>query len=214
MPVRRRSGIESQTRALAENAAAVAAGLREAVSIPAAPHGRPAVVMLMGLPGVGKSHTARLLAARIGAAHVASDDIRARVFVAPSYTPQESAMVFRVVEELVLSLLAEGHRVIVDATNLRRSQRAGIEAAARDRGIPLAHVLVSAEEGEVLARLASRRRARAQHDRSDADERVYAAMRDHGLEEPDGGYLVARNGPGLEGEVERVAGELEAIWSH
>ncbi len=169
--------------------------------------------MLMGLPGVGKTHTARLLAARIGAAHVASDDLRARVFVAPSYTPQETSMVFRLVHELVLSLLAEGHRVIVDATNLRRWQRAGFEDAARDRGIPLAHVLVTAEEHEVLARLASRRRSRDAHDRSDADEHVYTVMRDRGFEEPAGGYLVVRNGPALEAEVEHVADELEASWA-
>lgn len=190
----------------------MAAGLLEAAGIPIVPHGRPVVVMLMGLPGVGKTHVARLLAARIGAAHVASDVIRRRLFVAPSYTLRESAMVFRLVTEIVGSLLADGHRVIVDATNLRRSYRASIEELSRGRGVSLAHVLVTADEKDILQRLRSRRHARAEHDHSDADERVYAKLRDQGFDEPEGGYLTLRNGPDLDQEVDRVARELEMKW--
>ncbi|MBU6424491.1 MAG: AAA family ATPase, partial [Chloroflexi bacterium] len=113
---------------------------------------------------------------------------------------------------LVETLLDEGHRVIVDATHLRAFQRASAVDIARRHGVPLAFVLVSADEPDVLARLDARAAGRAPHDRSDADRAVYAMMRERGFEEPEGPYLELHNGPDLATEIERVARELEASW--
>jgi predicted kinase len=168
-----------------------------------------AVITLMGYPGVGKSHCARLLAARLGAAHVASDQLRSRLFIAPTYADDENATVFRCVDALVDALLAEGHRVIVDATNLRARYRAASVSAARRREVPILFVWVGADEAATRARLARRRAARAADDHSDADERIYDRMRERPFEPPAEGYLELRNGPDLEAEVERVARELE-----
>jgi predicted kinase len=167
----------------------------------------------MGFPGVGKTHCARLLAARLGAAHVASDQLRSRLFVAASYADTENAAVFRILDALVERLIDDGHRVIVDATHLSRRSRASALGLAERRGAPCAHVLVTSEEADALARLAERRRDRAEYDRSDADERVYAAMRDRGFEEPAGGFLEIRNGPDLASEIDRVSRALEVRWS-
>ncbi|TMG36777.1 MAG: ATP-binding protein [Chloroflexi bacterium] len=113
------AGTLAQTRAYAARAAALAEQLRrEVAEVPDRPHGRPAVVMLMGLPGVGKSHVARLLCARLGAAHVATDELRSRLFIAAAYTDAENRAVFATSQALVEVLLGEGHRVVVDATNL------------------------------------------------------------------------------------------------
>lgn len=207
------AAVRSQTRALAERADEVARGLRAAVPAPPAPHGSPALVLLMGFPGAGKSHSARLLARRLTAAHVASDHLRGELFVAASYAPEENAAVFRLLDGLVEGLLREGHRVIVDATHLRAAQRASPIETARRCGVPLGLVLVVADESDILARLDERSRARAAEDRSDADRRVYLAMRDRGFEEPAEPYLTLRNGPLVESEIERVARELEAAWS-
>lgn len=207
------SASRSQTRALADRVGEVAAGLRSAIPAPARPHGHPAVALLMGFPGAGKSHCARLLAARLGAAHVASDALRSRLFVAASYTNEENEAVFRILDGVVDRLLEEGHRVVVDATYLLRAHRRSVAELARRRGAALVHVLVTAEETDVLERLAARKLSRSEHDRSDADERVYAAMRERGFEEPDEPYLTLVNGPGLDAEIERVARELEERWS-
>src|SRR2546430_15002668 len=85
--MKRRSGASAaQTRAYAARPDALAPQLRaEIATVPAAPHGKPALVLLMGLPGVGKSHCARLLCARLGAAHVASGELRSRLFIAAAY---------------------------------------------------------------------------------------------------------------------------------
>lgn len=211
--LRRPSGAATaaQTRAYASSAAVLAPQLRtEIATVPAHPHGRPALVVVMGLPGAGKSHCARLLCERLGAAHVASDELRSRLFVAASYADEENRAIFAAVEALVDSLLAEGHRVVVDATNLLARGRAGPVAVARRRGAPIVFARVTAPEGEVRARLTARRSARAPDDHSDADERVYERMRSQPFEPPEEGHLEVANGPELARDLERVAAAVEA----
>lgn len=201
-----------QTEALAARVPDVAATLRAAVPAPPVPHGSPALVLMMGYPGVGKSHCARLLAQRLRAAHVASDHLRSQLFIAASYKADENAALFRIVDGLVERLVDEGHRVIVDATHLRRYARESSESLARRRGIPLAHVLVVADEAETLARLAQRRVARAAEDRSEADERIYELMRTRGLEEPEA-FSTLTNGADVEERIAALARDLEERWS-
>jgi len=196
----------------ASRAALIAQQLRaEIASVPSRPDGRAALVVVMGLPGVGKSHCARLLCERLGAAHVASDELRSRLFVAASYAEEENRAIFAAVEALVDALLAEGHRVVVDATNLVARNRAGTVAAASRRGAPIVFVLVSAPESEVRARLLSRRAARAPDDHSDADERVYERMRAQPFEPPAEGFLELENGPELARGIDRVVAAVDAV---
>jgi predicted kinase len=165
----------------------------------------------MGYPGVGKSHCARLLAARLGAAHVASDQVRSRLFIAPTYADAENAAVFKCVDALVDGLLSEGHRVIVDATNLLARYRAPSVGAARRRDAPIVFVRVTADDAAIRGRLAQRRAARAPDDHSDADERVYERMRDRPFEPPVEGYLELVNGPDVDAGVARIAADVERV---
>ena len=138
--IRRSSSVATaaQTHAYALRPEVLAPQLRsEIATVPATPHGRPALIVVMGLPGVGKSHCARLLCGRLGAAHVASDELRSRLFVAPSYADEENRAVFAAATAPVDALLREGHRVVVDATNLVASNRAGTIEAARRHAIPV-----------------------------------------------------------------------------
>ena len=161
---RRSSGAATaaQTHAYAMRPEVLAPQLRaEIATVPARPHGRSSLVLVMGLPGVGKSHCARLLCARLGAAHVASDELRSRLFIAASYADEENRAVFGAVTALVDALLGEGHRVVVDATNLIARNRAGTIGVARRRGIPVTYVLVTSSDDDTRSRLASRGRGRA-----------------------------------------------------
>ena len=197
----------AQTRALAEHRSEVVAQLRAEIGLPARPNGRPALVILMGFPGVGKTHCARLLAARIGAAHVATDQLRSRLFIAASYAAEENRAVFTLAETLVDDLLAQGHVVVLDATNLIASNRAPMESVASRRGAALLHVLVVADDAEARARLAARAVARSEDDHSDADVGVYERMRERGFEAPER-FVELRNGADLTSEIERVAAAL------
>jgi predicted kinase len=181
--------------------------LRAEVPAPPVASGAPCVVVLMGAPGVGKSHCARLLAERLGAARVSSDHLRSRLFIAASYAPEESTTVFRAADALLDVLLGEGHRVVLDATNLVARNRAAATATAQRRGVPIVHVRVLADERDVLARLAERRVARGPGDHSDADEAVYRRMPE--FEPPETGHLELRNDATLAAGIERIALEVE-----
>jgi predicted kinase len=182
----------------------------EIATVPATPHGQPALVVVMGLPGVGKSHCARLLCGRLGAAHVASDELRSRLFIAASYADEENRAIFAAVTALVDALLGEGHRVVVDATNLIARNRAGTIAVARRREVPVTYVRVTAPDDDARARLASRRTGRAPGDHSEADEPIYERMRAQLFEPPTEGYLELANGPQLATEIDRIVAAVEA----
>ena len=208
---RRSSASAAQTRAYAARADALAPQLRaEIARVPAVPHGRPTLVVLMGLPGVGKSHCARLLCERLGAAHVASDELRGRLFIAATYADEENRAVFATATALVDGLLADGHRVVLDATNLIARNRSAAIAAAHRRGAPVVYVRVTSPEVDALSRLASRRAGRAADDHSDADESVFAKMRARTFEPPPGGYLELVNGPDLGQSVDDIVAAVEA----
>ncbi|GAC1456335.1 MAG: AAA family ATPase [Candidatus Limnocylindrales bacterium] len=201
--------VRGQTRAYAERVDELVALLRREIGAPAEARGGPALVVLMGVPGVGKSHCARLIGARLGAAHIATDQLRSRLFIAASYAEEENATIFRCVEALVDQLLGEGHRVIVDATNLIARNRKATVAVARRHRVPLVFVRVVADEAAILARLDRRRTARSADDHSDADVRVYKRMKERSFEPPEGGHLELQNGTGLPGEIERIARAVE-----
>lgn len=197
----------AQTRALAEHSRELVAQLRGEIGLPERPNGRPALVMLMGLPGTGKTHCARLLAARLVAAHVATDHLRSRLFIAPSYAHEENHAVFSLAAALVEQLLAEGHVVVLDATNLIADHRAPMENVASRHGVTLLRVLVVADDAEVRARLAVRAVARADGDHSDADLGVYERMRARGFDPPER-FVELRSGPDVDAEIERIAASL------
>ena len=215
MTQRRRSSgaaTAAQTRAYAMRPDVLAPQLRaEIATVPATPHGMPALIVVMGLPGVGKSHCSRLLCARLSAAHVASDELRSRLFIAASYADVENRAVFGAVTALVDGLLGEGHRVVVDATNLVARNRAGTIGVARRRGIPITYVRITASDEDARARLAARRAERRPGDHSEADEPVYERMRAQPFEPPTEGFLELVNGPHLADEIERVAVAVEAM---
>jgi predicted kinase len=208
---RRSQATAAQTRAYAARPDVLAPQLRvEIATVPATPHGKPALIVMMGLPGVGKSHCARLLSGRLGAAHVASDELRSRLFIAASYAAEENRAVFAAATALVDELLGEGHRVVVDATNLIARNRAGAVEAARRRGVPVTYVRITASDDDARARLASRRTARASGDHSEADEPIYERMRAQPFEPPEEGFLELVNGPDLAREIDRVVASVEA----
>ena len=195
---------KAQTRALAAHRRALVAQLRDEIGVPAAPAGRAALVMLMGFPGVGKSYCGRILAERLGAAHVATDHLRSRLFIAASYADDENAAVFGIAEALLDELLGDAHTVVLDATHLLARYRAPAERVAAARGAAVHHVLVVADDAAVRARLAARASDRAAGDHSDADVTVYERMRGTGFEPPVAGHLEVRNGADLEADIARV----------
>ncbi|TMD58548.1 MAG: ATP-binding protein [Chloroflexi bacterium] len=197
-----RLGVTQQTAVLRANVVEVADSLLAEDSLPA-PAGVARLVLLMGLPASGKSHFAGLLADRVSGVVVATDALRRRLFIAPSYGRAESATVFAVAHALAQRLLERGHVVIVDATNLRESHRAPLYALAKAASAPAILVRVVAPESAIRERLTLRAARSSPADASDADWAIYQLMVER-QEEPSRPYLTVDSGGDLQTELARV----------
>src|SRR3989304_4723401 len=88
----------------------------------------------MGVQGSGKSTWARENAERLGAAVIASDEIRNELEALGIDATDEGDRVFAEVEARMDALLAQGRDVMVDATHALKAWRAKETAIARRRG--------------------------------------------------------------------------------
>lgn len=117
---------------------------------------QPALVVLVGLPGAGKSTFARALRDRTGSTALESDAVRAELFAQPQHTRQESGVVFDEIRRRAARELALGRGVIIDATNLIERERAPLYALAGDERARLVVVRLAAPDAVLRARLAAR----------------------------------------------------------
>jgi uncharacterized protein len=148
---------------------------------------RPAVVVICGLSGTGKSAVAEALHERTGYAMINSDVVRKELAGLPPtararegydegiYAPEHSAATYMTMLERAEQLLASGRGAILDATFQRRSGREGARALAARARVPFLLVECRCDEDEIRRRL--QRRAREAHTPSDADWGVYREQR-------------------------------------
>ena len=140
---------------------------------------KPALVLMCGLSGSGKTWLARLLAEQLSAIHVRSDVERKRsAGLDPSaqsgsglaqglYSSEMSARVYDDLARAAADGLAGGYTVIVDATFLRRDQRARFAELGAASGAATQFVCCQAPPRELRARILAR--SRAASDASEAD---------------------------------------------
>jgi len=143
---------------------------------------RPALFITCGLSGSGKTTFSRDFAQRYGAIHLRSDVERKRLFGlepgassgsglgADMYSATASRLTYEQLLDLARELLAEGHKVIVDATFLERAQRHDFAALARDSDTPFAVSHLDLPEPVLRERI--RARAERGGDASEADTAV------------------------------------------
>lgn len=141
----------------------------------------PCLVLLLGLPGTGKSTLARALAGE-GFLWVRSDAVRKQLAGLPPeqkagpaagiYSDAWSERTYAVCLERARARLLEGERVVVDANFKADAQRRPFVALARALGVPVRLVVCTADEATVRDRLSKRT-----GDASDADVAVYLRAR-------------------------------------
>ena len=138
--------------------------------------GSPRLLMLAGLPGVGKSAFAREVTSCCPFLKVESDRLRKALVPQPQYTPDEHRRVFRACHRLLDELLGQGYPMLFDATNLTERNRRPVYAIARRRGVPLAIAVVTAPPEIVRQRLRDREAGLDPETWSDAGWEIHSRM--------------------------------------
>jgi aminoglycoside phosphotransferase family enzyme/predicted kinase len=181
--------------------------------------GGPAVIACAGLSGTGKTTLAADLARTTGFSLLGTDTLRKRrAGLAPEtpagapygaglYTEEARGATYAALFAEVETALEADQGVIVDATFIRRADRACLAEAARRQRRPCLFLVCQADEEVVRARLAAREEG---HSVSDARWDVYVAQRE--LYEPFGAderHLVVDTG-GTPATARAAA--LRALW--
>jgi hypothetical protein len=138
------------------------------------PAAEPAVVVVSGLPGTGKTYFCGKLAERLPFVILESDALRKTLLPSPSYSAKESSRLFRAIHLLIERLLKKGISIILDATNLSERNREHIYSIADRFDAKLVMVRVEAPPEIVRERLTTRKLN--SNNSSDADWAIYRKM--------------------------------------
>ncbi|HUF53885.1 MAG TPA: ATP-binding protein [Dehalococcoidia bacterium] len=170
---------------------------------------KPALIILIGFPGSGKSHLARSLKARYPAAILDSDALRQVLFATPEHTTKEHGRLFPAIHVLMRRLLEQGISVIVDATNLKEANRRPYYAIAQDAGLPVVLVRVVAPVSEIRRRLARRKTGRNADDHSTATMSVFESMKGD-YERPRRRYFTVNTARNTDEVLDKIVARLQS----
>jgi predicted kinase len=135
------------------------------------------LLMMVGLPGTGKSSIVRNLMTDFPSVVVSTDNIRAKMRRQPTYTATEMGLIYEVCYAIIEKRLCLGQRVVFDASNYLESRREYMAGLANSCGAPVATCYVQASQDTIGQRLAQRISGKRQTgDLSDADWAVYKWM--------------------------------------
>lgn len=133
----------------------------------------PPVVLVLGLPGSGKSYFAERLARRLGGPWLASDVVRGELGLRGRYDRESIDRVYDELLRRAEATIRDGATAVVDATFSSRRYRDAAHEAARRLGVPLRTIRVVADEATTLRRIGEAR----QH--SEAGLEVYRLLARH-----------------------------------
>lgn len=106
----------------------------------------PMAVVVVGLPGAGKSFFAKQFAATFGAALVSEDKIRWTLFAHHTYSENENAVVSEVAELLISELFRTSKTFVLDGGYNRKDAREEIAAQAKKAGFQVLTIVVQTDE--------------------------------------------------------------------
>jgi predicted kinase len=128
------------------------------------------LILICGLPGVGKTTFAKELISKIDAEYVSSDSIRMKEFEERTYSQEEKDNVYTLMGEEAGRLLDLGHDVVLDATFYLEKYRAMMQDLADEYGSELKIIECFLDEKVLEERMEKRKKGGSE---SEADFQVY-----------------------------------------
>ncbi len=129
------------------------------------------IIIVMGLPGTGKTYFAEHLAAHIHATHISSDKTRNQLQKRGTYAPEDKNQVYQAMLERAKDVLEKGEDVIMDATYNKKAHRDAVMALGQKLNIPVRIIQLTADEKTVAERTGRER------EDSEADFEVYKIIK-------------------------------------
>jgi predicted kinase len=130
------------------------------------------IVIVCGLPGVGKTTLSRELAPIISAIILSTDKIRKELIPRPTYRWQERRLVYDVLVLLAKYLHNAGVNCILDATFNTENSRKELKRKLALMPDQFSLIECTCSEDEIISRLKNRK-----NDYSDADIFIYRKMK-------------------------------------
>jgi predicted kinase len=135
------------------------------------------LLLLVGLPGSGKSSIVDHLAHHLPFVVISTDAIRLHMQASTLYTAAAMERVYDVCYALIVRRLNNGQRVVFDASNYLAARREHVTQLAESCGATVATATIQAAQETIRQRLLRRMgRQRREGDLSDADWSVYKWM--------------------------------------
>jgi predicted kinase len=159
----------------------------------------PGLIVVCGLPGVGKTTVAENVAERVDGRLLRTDVVRKDIVSEPEYTEAESRRVYRELFDRARQTVEDGRPAVLDGTFK--------DADDRDRAVELSETLdvafrlVKVECAEDVVRERIRRR---EDDASDADFEIHSLYRDR-FESISVEHLTVDNSDCIEETTQQVA---------
>ena len=130
------------------------------------------IVLICGLPGVGKTTIAKNLAPLIDAVILSSDKIRKELIPNPTYTKEERKLIYDVMVLIAAYLQNSGTNIILDATFNKEDSRNTVNQRIRVPRDEFFIIECVCSENIIISRIKNRK-----EDYSDADISVYKKMK-------------------------------------
>lgn len=122
---------------------------------------KPLVIMMVGLPGAGKSFFAKRFSETFGAPVVSFDRIRFELFAQPQYSAEETDIITRLADYQVEELTKTNRTFIVDGGCNAKTDRQRLRGLTKDAGYDMLTVWVQTHEPTAQTRATKRHSRRA-----------------------------------------------------
>lgn len=129
------------------------------------------LIIVLGLPGTGKSTFAAALAEKIKAAHLNTDKIRAQLGLRGQYDVETKSSIYREMLSLARNKLKENQHVIIDGTFSSNEWRNKFHDLVDEFSCIVSWFVIEADETIIRERVSKKRQF------SEADFSVYKKVR-------------------------------------